>query len=187
MLRKVVGPVVCPFIPEDFEVVLDKSVLQPPESHIPRFGFLVAHFLLHKSFCDLVISLKRGRRLGVTHLFKEKADRQRSLGVVKNAVGFRFSSTGHNSPNGSALRQDGAIGGNGFGDFRMVTKKVVASDATSCLGEDEVGSIGVDVEAHVAGIKANNGIGVARNIIKELVHFLVGGDGGLGLLSGHFI
>ena len=68
------------------------------------------------------------------------------------------------------------LGGGGV-DVRIewaVTKEEVAPGATTCVGIGEVGGVGMDVEHHVTGVEADNGIGMGGTVVEEVIDGLCG-------------
>ena len=74
------------------------------------------------------------------------------------------------------------MGGGQFG-----AKKEVSCKSATCLGQNKVSCIRVNMENHVAFVKMNFGIGIGGNKIKEPVDFRFGEFSGCSLGSRDFI
>jgi hypothetical protein len=67
------------------------------------------------------------------------------------------------------------------------TEVIVDSRSTACLRLDEVGGIGPDFENHIAGVVADDGIGVGVEVVHEHVGLGNCAGGWFGLFGGNLV
>ena len=64
---------------------------------------------------------------------------------------------------------------------------VMDGDAAASFGLHEVSGVGRDLEDHVAGVEANDGVGVCVEVVHEPVGLIHGVRGGFGLFGSDFV
>ena len=60
-------------------------------------------------------------------------------------------------------------------------------NAVASFGLHGVSGVGRDIEDHVAGVEANDGVGICVEVVHELVCIFHGVCGGFGLLGSYLI
>jgi len=124
------------------------------------------------------------RRLWVSKFFEDKTYYFSFLGIEKQCTKFSFSSRCRNQFENGAGDMDCAIDNDWFGVLWDATKEEVPSRTTACLGDAEIGGIGVYVGDHVVSSVSDFCIGVCPHVVKELVDTIECLFGGGTLLCG---
>ena len=70
--------------------------------------------------------------------------------------------------------------------FINPSEVVMDGNAAASFGLYEVSGVGRDIEDHVAGVEANDGVGICVEVFHELVLLLHGVCGSFGLIGSYF-
>ena len=115
---------------------------------------------------------------------KSGAQRESFLSVNIRSSNLSFCSGPHHVFQDFSNDVDGSIG---FGDCRVeagVGKEVMATNAATGFGGGEIGSIAVDMENHVTGVKPDNSARESGNVVEEVNKGVHGLFSAIGLSSG---
>lgn len=126
----------------------------------------------------------------MSHFFESCDDGHGFLGVEEETAGFGFGSRGSNAAECFAEYVDCAVrcwsgriaGGTGKGG-----QEKVSGSAAAGIWKDEICCVGTDGKDHVAGVIADDGVGVGDQVIEKHVACLEGMFGGRGLMIGYFV
>lgn len=171
MFGMIITEIIGTWSPVDKEVALANTILNPVKTHVHGFGLALADSAVGDSGGSRVIGLDRGGRLGMAHFDEGSAEHGAIFGIVEEAGKFSFSGGGHDIAEDVADSVDGTIVGRLGGGWlgwisRFGAEEEVATDTTFGFGFREIGGIAMDVEYHIAGMVADDGIGMGGSIVK---------------------
>ena len=112
--------------------------------------------------------MKGSGTLGIAEFLKRDTNRDGFTGIVEKATEFSFSNGGNHFFEAMSDNKNGAVterrcGIRGVGGVGAEEEE--SSVARARVGLAEVGGITVDVETHVAGMVANDSVGVRGGVI----------------------
>ena len=107
------------------------------------------------------------------------------MAIEEYGAGFGFSSRRHDRSDCGAFGVDGTVGcwiGVGRSRRWRIAEIEVPSCTAASFGLYEIRGVAIDVEAHVAGMVANCGVGVCVSIVHEHLGLRYGVSGRCCLL-----
>ena len=114
----------------------------------------------------------------MTHFSKSSAHGNGFLSVKEKTASLCFRCRGSDSADGFAENMDSTIGlwvWRRAGSAGKVGKEEMAGGTTVSVGKDKISSVSAYGEDHIAGVGANRGIGMRRQVVEKHVAGLLFG------------
>jgi len=147
--REEVGVIVLSCRPDHLEDSLAHSVSDPVVAHIDGFGPAELDGVVCDSYGSAVVGIDLCGRLGIAEAREDGAFEVGMLGVEVERCIFGLGCGAADGGDGAAERKDSAI--EDIGGVVAVAAVVEASSDGTCALLGEMGSVGDDLELHVAG------------------------------------
>ena len=162
VLCKVVGEVGFAWGPIDIELVLFDTVAQPVKSHVDCFGLVLFDSAISDTVSGAVVSSDWSGWLRMAEFAEGDAERDSCPCIHEEGGDFGFGGGGHDASDEFGKNSDGAVDELAV----LVTKPEEAPCAAAGSACDQVGSVTVTVENHVAGAIEFGGILVGRAVVE---------------------
>jgi hypothetical protein len=149
-------------------------LVEPIKAHVDGFGVALFDSVINDAGSTTVVNLEGCRWLWMAHLVQDDTEGNALLaGIEETGAQFGFSGGSQDNVKDGAEDMDGAVhgwwsrGGTwGLAGISGVAAEIeVATCSAVCFWLGEVRGVTVDLEAHVACIEANGGLGVGGAVV----------------------
>ena len=136
--------------------------MEPVESHVHGFCFLLFDGTVGDDICSAIIGVNRCGWLGMVEFNESEAKRVGEFCIEKEGGNFSFGGRGHEIHDDLGDDRDGAVDEQTVG----VAKEGEATRVALCFAGNKLGSVAVNRKNHVAGSVHFGEIWVAGTVIK---------------------
>ena len=170
--------------PENDELALRHSVLDPVEAHVDGLAMLLLNAVMRDPDGTAVVAQDDGWRLRVAEVVQDGAQLGTVLGIHEQAGELGFGCRRDDNRYDGGRGEDGAVGQGGAIDVAEVEQAAV-DGATARAGQ--VRAVGLDMQNHVARAQFQLCVGMGGGVREQSVD--LGPDGGaqVGLAGGDVV
>ncbi len=185
VFRGIIAQVFLPGLIVKFEVFLHFAVKKPKVLHLHCAGALAFDGIVDNANGGSVVYVNWRWWLRVSKFGESETEDLGFLCIEEEGTQFGFGGGCSNKFEYCTCDVDGAVEFDKIAVDRETAEEEVATSTVLCTRGREIRCIGVDVEYHVRGAVAYDGIGVSPHVIEELVDPSLGVFGWHRLLSGN--